>query len=348
MDREVGAKSLHLGSVERGRRDRQSVLASTDQVAGAGCRLEFRDDFVAEAIARNAFEVGVVIGARTRHVDALERVDTLRRDLRDGTAHAVGAYRQRRAKLVYPGSILSANSQHGAVFDDQIGKPQALAKLDALETAGRVDHRGIHQGAAEAQSAIVGTVAREFAAVVEVGTKSAHPLEADAARALEHFEHAHSSEHLGAAAEHDMRRESVGREGVLVDQQNAALVAREQNRGSTARDACADNYRVKSFRLPGHERCTTSITLPGKERAPSFEGALPCCEAFQPRLIPAAILAALASPRGISPKVNSLSGYFFLVFLAGFFFAILLFRIGLDLVAFLARFFIPGIGTSSS
>jgi hypothetical protein len=34
--------------------------------------------------------------------------------------------------------------------------------------------------------------------------------------------------------------------------------------------------------------------------------------------------------------------------LAGFFFAILLFRIGLDLVAFLARFFIPGIGTSSS
>jgi hypothetical protein len=56
----------------------------------------------------------------------------------------------------------------------------------------------------------------------------------------------------------------------------------------------------------------------------------------------------LASLRGISPKVNSLSDYFFLVFLAGFFFAILLFRIGLDLVAFLARFFIPGIGTSSS
>src|SRR5579863_9401406 len=88
---------------------------------------------------------------------------------------------------------------------------------------------------------------------------------------------------------------------------------------------------------------------PPKERAPSFEGALPCCEAFQPRLIPAAILAALASLRDISPKVNSLSGYFFLVFLAGFFFAILLFRIGLDLVAFLARFFfIPGRGTSSS
>jgi hypothetical protein len=87
---------------------------------------------------------------------------------------------------------------------------------------------------------------------------------------------------------------------------------------------------------------------PYKERAPSFEGALPCCEAFQPRLIPAAILAALASPRGISPEVNSLSGYFFLVFLAGFFFAILLFRIGLDLVAFLALFFITGIGTSSS
>jgi hypothetical protein len=88
--------------------------------------------------------------------------------------------------------------------------------------------------------------------------------------------------------------------------------------------------------------------VPDKERAPSFKGALPCCEAFQPRLIPAAILAALASLRGISPEVNSLSGYFFLVFLAGFFFAILLFRIGLDLVAFLARFFITGIGTSSS
>jgi Flp pilus assembly protein TadB len=86
-----------------------------------------------------------------------------------------------------------------------------------------------------------------------------------------------------------------------------------------------------------------------KARAPSFEGALPCCEAFQPRLIPAAILAALASPRGIGPKVNSLSGYFFLVFLAAFFLAILLFRIGLDLVAFLARiFFLTGIGTSSS
>jgi hypothetical protein len=67
-------------------------------------------------------------------------------------------------------------------------------------------------------------------------------------------------------------------------------------------------------------------------------------------LIQQQILAALASLRGISPKVNSLSGYFFLVFLAGFFFAILLFRIGLDLWAFfLARFFIiPGIGTSSS
>jgi hypothetical protein len=59
-------------------------------------------------------------------------------------------------------------------------------------------------------------------------------------------------------------------------------------------------------------------------------------------------LAALASLRGIGPKVNSLSGYFFLVFLAGFFLAILLFRIGLDLVAFLARFFFTGIGTSCS
>ena len=58
-------------------------------------------------------------------------------------------------------------------------------------------------------------------------------------------------------------------------------------------------------------------------------------------------LAALASLRGSSPEVNSLSGYFFLVFLAGFFF-ILLFRIGLDLVAFLARIFLTGIGTSCS
>jgi hypothetical protein len=87
---------------------------------------------------------------------------------------------------------------------------------------------------------------------------------------------------------------------------------------------------------------------PEKERAPSFKGAPPCCEAFQPRLNPAAILAALASLRGIGPKVNSLSGYFFLVFLAAFFLAIFLFRIGLDLVAFLARLFITGIGTSSS
>jgi hypothetical protein len=84
-----------------------------------------------------------------------------------------------------------------------------------------------------------------------------------------------------------------------------------------------------------------------KERAPSFEGALPCCEVFRPRLIPAAILAALASPRGISPKVNSLSGYFFLVFLAGFFFFIFPLRMGLDLVAFLALRFITGIGTSA-
>src|SRR5712675_431263 len=49
-----------------------------------------------------------------------------------------------------------------------------------------------------------------------------------------------------------------------------------------------------------------------KERAPSFKGALPCCEVFQPRLIPAANLAALASLRVCGPEVNSLSSYFFL------------------------------------
>src|SRR5260370_39205345 len=37
---------------------------------------------------------------------------------------------------------------------------------------------------------------------------------------------------------------------------------------------------------------------PEKERAPSFEGALPCCEAFRPRLIPAAIPGSLRKPSG--------------------------------------------------
>jgi hypothetical protein len=84
-----------------------------------------------------------------------------------------------------------------------------------------------------------------------------------------------------------------------------------------------------------------------KERAPSFKGALPCCEVFRPRLIPAANLAALASPRTFGPEVNSLSSYFFLVFLAAFFFFICPLRMGLDLVAFLALRFITGIGTSA-
>jgi hypothetical protein len=79
-----------------------------------------------------------------------------------------------------------------------------------------------------------------------------------------------------------------------------------------------------------------------KERAPSFKGALPYCEAFQPRLIPAANPGSLASLRVICPKVNSLSGYFFF-FLAAFFFFI-----GLDFVVLFALFFITGIGTSSS
>ena len=84
-----------------------------------------------------------------------------------------------------------------------------------------------------------------------------------------------------------------------------------------------------------------------KERAPSFKGALPCCEVFQPRLIPAANLAALASLRVCGPEVNSLSSYFFLVFLAAFFFFIIPLRIGLDLVAFLALRIFTGIGTSA-
>jgi hypothetical protein len=79
------------------------------------------------------------------------------------------------------------------------------------------------------------------------------------------------------------------------------------------------------------------------ERAPSFKGALPYCEAFRPRLIPAANPGSLASLRVISPKVNSLNDYFFLVFFfAAFFF------IGLDLVVLFALFFITGIGTSLS
>ena len=164
---------MHLGRVERGRRDRESVFASTNQVGRAGCGLEFRDQLVAEIFPRDAFEVRVVVSARARNVDALERIDTLRRDLRDRAAHPVGANRQRRAKLVDARRILAANSHHGVIFDEQIGNSEAFAKRDAFETARRIDHRGIHQHASEAQSAIVGAVAHEFAAVVEVGTNRA-------------------------------------------------------------------------------------------------------------------------------------------------------------------------------
>jgi hypothetical protein len=87
---------------------------------------------------------------------------------------------------------------------------------------------------------------------------------------------------------------------------------------------------------------------PQRKEPPLSKGLSRVARPLSLGLIQQQILAALASLRGISPKVNSLSGYFFLVFLAGFFFAILLFRIGLDLVAFLARFFFTGIGTSSS
>ena len=210
--REVGAKRLHLARVERGRRNRESVLASTNQVARAGRRLEFRDNFVAKLFPRDAFEVRVVVCARAWNIDALERVDSRRRDLRDRAAHPVGADRQRRVKLVDARRILAANSHYGAVFDQQIDQPEAIAKRDAVETPRRIDHRRIHQHAAETQSAIVGAVAHKLAAVVEVRTDCAHLREADAARALEHFDHAHSLEHFGAAAKHDMRREPVRRE----------------------------------------------------------------------------------------------------------------------------------------
>jgi len=209
--REVGAKSLHLGRVERGRGDGESVLTSTNQVAGARHRLEFRHDFVAEILSRDAVEVGVVVCARTRHVDPFECVDMLRRDLRNRTAHPVGADSQRRVKFVDARRILAANSDYRAIFDQQIDEPEAIAKRHVFETARRVDHRGIHQHAPEAQSAIVGAVAHEAGAVIEVRADRSHPLEAHAARALEHFKDAHALEHFGSAAKHDVGREPVGR-----------------------------------------------------------------------------------------------------------------------------------------
>src|SRR5208282_6540780 len=104
----------------------ESVFASANQVACAGCGLEFRDQFVAELFARNAFEVGVVISARAWNVDPLERADTLRRDPRDRAVHSVGADCQRRAKLVDARRILAANSNDGAILDAQIAHPEAI------------------------------------------------------------------------------------------------------------------------------------------------------------------------------------------------------------------------------
>ncbi len=100
-----------------------------------------------------------------------------------------------------------------------------------------------------------------------------------------------------------------------------------------------------------------TVSRPTRERAskrfkrkepPLSRGLSRVARPFSLGLFQQQILAALASLRGIGPKVNSLSGYFFLVFLAAFFFFIWLFRIGLDLVAFLALRFFTGIGTSAS
>jgi len=167
---EIGAEGLHLGGVECGCRNRESIFASTNQVARAGCGLEFRDQLIAEVFPRDTLEVRVIICASAWNVDALERVDTLRRDLRNRAAHSVGADCQRRAKLVDPRRILAANSHHRLIFDNQIGDSEAFAKRDSVETARCIDHRGVHHHAPETQSAIVRALARELSAVIEVGT----------------------------------------------------------------------------------------------------------------------------------------------------------------------------------
>jgi hypothetical protein len=92
-----------------------------------------------------------------------------------------------------------------------------------------------------------------------------------------------------------------------------------------------------------------AVALASKRKEPPLSRGLSrVARPFSLGLIQQQILAALASLRGTSPKVNSLSGYFFLVFFAAFFFFILLFLIGLDFLAILALRFITGIGTSAS
>ena len=85
-----------------------------------------------------------------------------------------------------------------------------------------------------------------------------------------------------------------------------------------------------------------------KERAPSFKGALPFCEARGLGLIQQQF-RHLASLRRRSFRRETCKSYFFLVFLGAAFFFIALFNLDLDLAAFFgAFFFTPGIDTSSS
>src|SRR5260370_15785870 len=246
---------MHLGGVERGRRNRGSALASADKIARARPRFEFSYYFVAQPAPIDAVEVCVVIGASAWDVDPREVAGSLRRELRDRTAHPVGAYRQRRVKfmaaqriLAACSRVLSANPDNRAFVDQKIGEPEALAKIDALETSRRVDHRGVHQHASETESTSIGVGVHEFAAVVEVRTNRAHPRKAHAAEPLERFEYAHPAEDPGPAAEHDMRREPIRRETILVDEQHATAVAGEEDSGGAAGYARADDYRVKGFR----------------------------------------------------------------------------------------------------
>ena len=84
-----------------------------------------------------------------------------------------------------------------------------------------------------------------------------------------------------------------------------------------------------------------------KERAPSFKGALPFCEATEPRLNPAADPASRQPPEPGFRREKLLGSYFFF-FLPAFFFIALL-RLDLDLVTRLRVVFLrPGIDTSSS
>src|SRR5260370_33134114 len=241
--------------VERRRRNRGSVLVSANLVVWARPRFEFSYYFVVQPAPIDAVEVCVVIGASAWDVDPRECADALRRELRDNTAHPVGADRQRCVKLVRAqrtlaacSRVLSANPDNRAFVDQKISEPEALATIDGLKTSRRVDHRGVHQHAPKAESASVDVGVHEFAAVVEVRTNRAHPRKAHATQLLEGLEHAHSVEDPGPAAEHDMRREPIRRETILVDEQHATAVAGEEDSGGAAGYARADDYRVKGFR----------------------------------------------------------------------------------------------------